>query len=197
VSSSTSRTLGSAWTGSLAAWMRGRGHALTHLPWQVRGNVSRHAGIGRTGPIAYLWDPMASHAHTVLVVDDDTDLRDAISMLLTLHGILTRGARDGREALAMLQAGVRPCLILLDLHMEGMDGTAFVHAQQQERALRDIPVVVLSALPNLRTVVAPLRIAAAVEKPIDPARLVALVEDLCRTRPPRSQPRPRHGSARA
>jgi CheY-like chemotaxis protein len=89
------------------------------------------------------------HAHTVLVVDDNPDEREATAMLLELNGTDVRLAQDGQEALDALHAGLRPCLILLDVNMPRMDGVAFWRAQQAEPALRDIPVAVLSALPRL------------------------------------------------
>lgn len=127
----------------------------------------------------------ASHFHTVLVVDDNVDVREAISMLLALHGMYTHAARDGREALDALEAGLRPCLIVLDVHMPRMDGIAFRHAQRANAVLRDIPVAVLSALPRLQALTEPLAVAASIEKPIDPERLLALIGEHCRTQPGR------------
>src|SRR5262245_8068385 len=52
----------------------------------------------------------------------------------------TAGTRSGK-----LRAGLRPCVILLDLMMPGMDGWDFRHEQVHDRDLRDIPVVVITA----------------------------------------------------
>jgi len=120
-----------------------------------------------------------SHFHTVLVVDDNADLRDAITILLALNGMRAHEARDGREALQVLQEGLRPCLIVLDLHMPRMDGVAFRQAQQDNRALRDIPVMVLSALPRFESIAEPLGVVASLAKPVDPERLIALVGKCC------------------
>jgi len=119
------------------------------------------------------------HFHTVLVVDDNTDLREAIALLLALNGMRTHEARDGREALDVLLDGLRPCLVVLDLHMPRMDGVAFRQVQQDHRALRYIPVVVLSALPRFESIAQPLGVVASLAKPVDPQRLIALVGQSC------------------
>ena len=54
-------------------------------------------------------------------------------------------ARDGAEALALLASGLRPAVILLDLHMPNVDGWEFRKRQLQDAALAEIPVAVVSA----------------------------------------------------
>jgi CheY-like chemotaxis protein len=82
---------------------------------------------------------------TVLVVDDDADLREAIAMALMDEGFHSVGASNGADALARLRTGPTPDLIILDLMMPVMDGWAFREAQQRDPALASIPVLVLSA----------------------------------------------------
>ncbi len=80
---------------------------------------------------------------SVLVVDDDRDICEVVQTVLELEGYAVVTAGDGAEALARLRAGVRPCLIILDLMMPNMNGMQF-REQQQDPELRAIPVVVLS-----------------------------------------------------
>src|SRR5436309_3349023 len=80
----------------------------------------------------------------ILVVDDDVDIRTIIRLVLELHGYRVMDAGDGKEALLRLRQGQLPCLILLDLMMPGMNGWQFRHAQENDLALAQIPVVVLS-----------------------------------------------------
>ena len=60
---------------------------------------------------------------TILVVDDDADVRESLSEFLELHGYEVVAAADGMEALDRLQT-VSPCAVLLDVKMPGMDGVA-------------------------------------------------------------------------
>jgi CheY-like chemotaxis protein len=80
----------------------------------------------------------------VLVVDDDHDIRLTITEVLGLRGYRVDGAADGQEALARLRGGMRPCLILLDLMMPGMNGWEFREQQERDQALAGIPVVIFS-----------------------------------------------------
>ena len=62
---------------------------------------------------------------TVMVVDDDIDIRETISDLLELRGFRVIGAGDGADAMAQLKGGARPSVILLDLMMPGLSGEEF------------------------------------------------------------------------
>ena len=83
----------------------------------------------------------------VLVVDDDDAIREALCDLLDDAGFATVGARHGLEALKVLAtSAVAPSFILLDLMMPVMDGWAFCDSRRNIRALRDIPVIAISAV---------------------------------------------------
>jgi CheY-like chemotaxis protein len=81
----------------------------------------------------------------VLVVDDDTDIREAVAEVLAGEGYLVLGAGDGAEALTKCRA-FHPSVVLLDLMMPGMNGWEFRAEQKRDPELAGIPVVVLSAL---------------------------------------------------
>lgn len=112
----------------------------------------------------------------VLIVDDDTDLRRALSELLEEEGYAVEGAADGRDALAKLQGGLRPGLILLDLMMPGMNGWDFRKAQLDDPELRALPVVVVTASGSdpatIRAQLGPVELLA---KPIHPNDLLDVV----------------------
>ncbi len=82
---------------------------------------------------------------TVLIVDDVAALRDAYRIFLETQGHSVVTAGDGREAMTMLEQGLRPDLILLDLSMPTMTGWEFRDAQRTDPELDRIPVIVLSA----------------------------------------------------
>jgi CheY-like chemotaxis protein len=84
---------------------------------------------------------------TVLIVEDDFDLREMIEMLLGLEGMRPVGATNGRDALRVLaRLDSRPDVILLDLMMPEMSGWQFREAQLAEPGLASIPVIVMSAM---------------------------------------------------
>jgi PAS domain S-box-containing protein len=83
-------------------------------------------------------------ARRVLVVDDDTDLRQRLRGLLEKAGLEVDEAGDGRAALTRLDEGW-PELILLDLLMPGMDGFAFLGELRRRGEGRPVPIVVLTA----------------------------------------------------
>ena len=88
---------------------------------------------------------VAAEPATVLIVDDDRAVLNALSELLEGEGYAVATAMDGVEALDQLRGGLRPCVILLDLMMPGMDGWDFRHEQMKDPELKNFPVVVITA----------------------------------------------------
>ena len=117
----------------------------------------------------------------VLVVDDESDIRQALAEVLTFEGFQVVDARDGQEALDKARQ-YRPELVLLDLMMPRMNGWEFRRAQKGDRTLARIPVVVLSAFANDGNMDA----EAYIEKPFDVDQLVSAVRRYAR--PPPAQP---------
>jgi len=119
-----------------------------------------------------------AHVHTVLVVDDHQDVRESLEALLGSEGYAVEMAENGREALAKLYAGPRPCVILLDVRMPVMTGTEFRQEQLNHPAFAHIPVIALSA-GNGPEVVAQLHAEAYLQKPVSIDQLLALVRKHC------------------
>jgi CheY-like chemotaxis protein len=125
--------------------------------------------------------------HTILVVDDDLDVRRLLESCLTAEGYDVVTAANGWEALQRLET-CRPSIILLDLMMPVMDGETFRGHQQREPALQQIPVVCLSAKHDARTIAAQLGAMECFQKPFDLDCLVAAVRRHCvASSPERSQ----------
>lgn len=80
----------------------------------------------------------------VLVVDDDPDICETLQTVLEVSGYRVAAAANGREALAALRSGVRPCLVLLDLMMPVMNGMEFRAEQRADPSIASVPVVVVS-----------------------------------------------------
>lgn len=122
-----------------------------------------------------------SNAHQpILVVDDDTDIRETIIEILEENGFRALAASNGTEALAALRAmGEPPCLILLDLMMPIMDGRAFREAQQADPVLARIPVIILSAFRDSADTARELEATAFLPKPVSLQSLMNLVDTYC------------------
>jgi DNA-binding response OmpR family regulator len=122
----------------------------------------------------------------ILVVDDDPDILEAISMILESQGYQVVTARDGVEGLANLKAE-KPDLLILDLLMPKMDGFAVCKELQDPRwaKYKDIPILILTSVREeasrrryeLETGLE-LDVDDYVEKPVSPDTLLERVERL-------------------
>ena len=126
----------------------------------------------------------------ILVIDDDPDILDALTIILEAEGNEVVTARDGIEGLANLRAE-KPDLIILDLLMPKMDGFAVCKELQDPRwsKYRDIPILILTSVREeasrrryqLETGLQ-LDVDDYVEKPISPDILLERVEKLIKKR---------------
>lgn len=116
---------------------------------------------------------------TVLIVDDQPDVRDSLAMLLGLHGFPTATAAGGRAALEYLRGHPPPSLIVLDLRMPQMSGVQFLQELRREPDLAGIPVIVCSAEFEPQDVEALQGVRAFYRKSDDPEALVRVVEEHC------------------
>ena len=84
---------------------------------------------------------MTSAGLSVCVVDDDADIREVLTDVLSIEGYDVVAAGDGESALALLRARPSACrLILLDLMMPRMNGWEFRRQQLQDPTIAEIPV---------------------------------------------------------
>ncbi|HEV1997945.1 MAG TPA: response regulator [Candidatus Dormibacteraeota bacterium] len=81
---------------------------------------------------------------TVMLVDDDPQLRHVVSMFFELEGYTVVQAKDGQEAITMLGRSV-PDVILLDLLMPDVGGTEVCQHVRANKELKEIPVIVFTA----------------------------------------------------
>src|SRR4051794_1739513 len=122
----------------------------------------------------------ADNRPTVLVVEDDVDVREALVEALGDHGYVLQAAGNGREALELLRGGAsRPCLILLDLMMPQMDGRQFRVAQLEDPELSTIPVIVLSAHANVADLTRQMGVRGYLKKPVELEALLSTIHDAC------------------
>ena len=109
----------------------------------------------------------------VLIVEDDPDIRAAMTDVLSAEGHLVTEAGDGVEGLERAHEQ-KPDLILLDLMMPRMDGWGFRAAQRADSALAGVPVVIVSACIQERSGEA-LDAAAYLQKPFDLDELLQVI----------------------
>lgn len=83
--------------------------------------------------------------HTVLLVDDDSNLLDLYSRVLEDMGCVVATATDGHAALRMAPA-LRPQLVITDMTMPRMGGLELCQRLQEDARLRDIPIILHSGL---------------------------------------------------
>jgi DNA-binding response OmpR family regulator len=115
---------------------------------------------------------------TILVVDDELNIRELVGMYLTAAGYRVEHAEDGVEALTKFRAS-RPDLVLLDLMLPGMDGAKVCDVIRAESR---VPVIMLTARDTDLDKVAMLESGADdyVTKPFSPPELVARVRAVLR-----------------
>jgi len=115
------------------------------------------------------------HEPSILIVDDDADIREALGDVLTDHGYQIAAVRNGREALTYLRKGARPRLILLDVMMPVMDGLTFRREQMQDPELAQLPVLLISAGHEAGLDLQALGLTQMMRKPIDLNQLLDAV----------------------
>src|SRR5712692_1838983 len=125
--------------------------------------------------------PSSIPASSLLVVDDNSMNRIMLSRYITKLGYRSSLAENGRQALEKLQAEPYD-LVLLDVQMPEMDGYTVLQYLKADPCLRDIPVIMISAVDELESVVKCIELGAQdyLPKPFNPvllrARLTACLE---------------------
>jgi adenylate cyclase len=113
---------------------------------------------------------------SILVVDDDRVNRMLLARALELEGHDVRLAEDGTVGLELL-AAQRADVVLLDVVMPGLDGMTVLQRMRDDDALRDVPVIMVSALDDFDSVIRCIELGAEdyLSKPFDPVLLRARV----------------------
>lgn len=112
-------------------------------------------------------------APTILVVDDNWEIREALCDFLLLEGFRVRSAADGAAALHDLVTAGLPDLVLLDLRMPGMDGYEFLERRANDPSIRLLPVMVVTANAVERSI--PYPVSGMFCKPVDLELLIGAI----------------------
>lgn len=118
---------------------------------------------------------------SVLVIEDDPDIRDSIVALLEAETpwVQVAAAGDGLEAIELIEEGPVPCLALLDLMMPVMNGLEFLDALRDRGLAPAMRVVLVSGYVELARHVEHPAVAALLPKPFRASDLLALVLRHC------------------
>jgi CheY-like chemotaxis protein len=116
---------------------------------------------------------------SVMLVDDNYVMREAMSHVLGCDGYRVTTAANGADAFRRLTGHEKPAMILLDLNMPVMDGPTFRQRQQQDVELAAIPVVVMSSDGDVAEKATSLGAQTFLQKPVDMARLLEVVHRYC------------------
>jgi CheY-like chemotaxis protein len=121
--------------------------------------------------------------NTILVIEDDKDIRDMLALSLEVEGYQVTRAANGKEGLEVLRTAPNPFLILLDLMMPVMNGWEFLQAMRKDDALAGIPVVLVSAFSDQ---IQNEDVQGIISKPIELDVLLKIIEKYCDA-PPHEQ----------
>jgi DNA-binding response OmpR family regulator len=118
---------------------------------------------------------------SILVAEDEPDIREFLSIALQINGFKVITARNGEEAVA-LTSRHRPDLVLLDVRMPKVSGYQACETLKRASDTREIPIVFLSAFANKDEVQQGLALGAEayLTKPISPDVLVQRVNEVLR-----------------
>ncbi len=114
---------------------------------------------------------------SVLIVEDDPDIRQSLKDAIDLEGFKTLEAANGVEGLQALHRADRPCLVLLDLMMPVMNGWDFLKAMRSDDLLATVPVLVVTAFS--RAPESSDNVVKVLKKPVDLEALLKFVHRHC------------------
>lgn len=118
---------------------------------------------------------MTAHRGSILVVEDDADFRELLVEHLASAGHRVISAADGAEALDTLASPHAIALVLLDLRMPVVDGFEVCRRLDRSGRAAGPPIVIMTAEQETRDVRASRRVVGVLHKPLDLARLEAIV----------------------
>lgn len=120
-------------------------------------------------------------SRSVLLVEDDVDIRESFQELLEAHGFEIIPASNGKEALDRLSEDPLPALVLLDMMLPVMSGNELLAVMRASDRLARVPVIILSTgtklmgAKDLARYASTYGVAALLPKPVEPQRLVEVL----------------------
>ncbi|MEF2144399.1 MAG: response regulator [Desulfovibrionaceae bacterium] len=110
----------------------------------------------------------------ILIVDDSKTVRNLVAFIMKKEGFKVTTAEDGLDGLEKLYNAGEVDLIVCDVNMPRMDGLSFIKALREQKAYRDMPIIVLSTEGEEKDIETGIAIGANVYmiKPAQPEKLV-------------------------
>ncbi len=119
----------------------------------------------------------------ILLVDDEPDVGDVVSVLLSHHGYRVAAVRRAHDAIDRIAHGLVPAAVVLDLVLPDMDALSFLVRARRDRVLTAVPVIALSGHPISLDQIEPL-VYATLLKPLVFTTLVETIHRACARMPP-------------
>lgn len=101
----------------------------------------------------------------ILIVDDSLDSREFCGLIVEMHNVSVRQAKDVSEAMGLLDEGFKPDVVLVDLIMPGPHPHELIKRVKEDPALAHTRVVVMSALPEVKRAAKKLGADVSMHKP--------------------------------
>jgi CheY-like chemotaxis protein len=114
---------------------------------------------------------------SVLIIEDDDGVAESLAAILREEGYVVESATNGAEALRRLEQRPLPTLILLDLMMPVVDGIDFRRRQLADPELSKIPIIIISARPDVAEQAQTLHADAFLQKPMSFEELLHVVQN--------------------
>jgi CheY-like chemotaxis protein len=115
-------------------------------------------------------------SRAILLVDDDTSVREAMRDLLELEGYSVVDVGTALDALRYLRNNPRPLIVIVDWNMAPMDAPAFMKVVNEDPDLNGVPVVLVTADPQVRHKAEVADFAGCLVKPIHLEALFAIID---------------------
>jgi CheY-like chemotaxis protein len=153
----------------------GQGSVFTvHLPAKVTTEMTGATQAEKTSDVPAASSEMKSNLDTILVIDDDSVVRDLMSRFLTKLGFHVVAAASGEEGLRLAKQ-VNPLVVTLDVIMPDCDGWAVLNKLKADPELAEIPVIMVTVVDN-ESMGFELGASSYLIKPVDRDRLAVLIE---------------------
>ena len=153
----------------------GQGSVFTvHLPAKVTAEITGATPAEKANDVPAASPGMKSNLDTILVIDDDSTVRDLMSRFLTKLGFHVVAAASGEEGLRLAKQ-VNPLVVTLDVIMPDCDGWAVLNKLKADPELAEIPVIMVTVVDN-ESMGFELGASSYMIKPVDRDRLAILIE---------------------